>query len=90
MAALDLTQSHLSAFARGAYVYVVMRWSVSGSREIERLEYMARSLDHDQFLDGNQAEQLVNTAALTRPAMQSFPARAAGLKLPINWTALTR
>ena len=64
VAALELSQAHLPKFLRGAYVYVVTRWSVSGSREIERLEYMARSLDHDQLLDGNQAEQLVNTAAL--------------------------
>ena len=65
MAALELRQTHLPKFQRGAYVYVVMRWSVSGSREIERLEYMARSLDRDRLLDGDQAEQLVNIAALT-------------------------
>lgn len=64
VAALELHQKHLPKLQRGAYLYVVMRWSVSGSREIERLEYIVRSLDHDQVLDGNQAEQLVNTAAL--------------------------
>ena len=64
VAALELHQTHLPKFQRGAYVYVVMRWSVSGSREIERLEYMARSLDRDRLLDGDQAEQLVNMAAL--------------------------
>ena len=64
VAALELRQTHLPKFQRGAYVYVVMRWSVSGSREIERLEYMARSLDRDRLLDGDQAEQLVNIAAL--------------------------
>ena len=64
VAALELHQAHLPKFQRGAYVYVVMRWSVSGSREIERLEYMARSLDRDRLLDGDQAEQLVNMAAL--------------------------
>lgn len=64
VAALELRHAHLPKFQCGAYVYVVMRWSVSGSREIERLEYIVRSLDHDQLVDGNQAEQLVNTAAL--------------------------
>ncbi len=64
VAALQLRHAHLPKFQCGAYVYVVMRWSVSGSREIERLEYIVRSLDHDQLVDGNQAEQLVNTAAL--------------------------
>lgn len=64
VAALELSQTHLPQYRKGTYVYVVMRWSVSGSREIERLEYMARSLSHEELLDGNQAEQLVNTAAL--------------------------
>ncbi|MEZ5665358.1 MAG: helicase-related protein [Burkholderiaceae bacterium] len=64
VAALELHQTHLPKFQRGAYVYVVMRWSVSVRVEIERLEYMARSLDRDRLLDGDQAEQLVNMAAL--------------------------
>ena len=85
VAALELLQTHLPKFQRGAYVYVVMRWSVSGSREIERLEYIVRSLDHDQLLDGNQAEQLVNTAALKGDdwlgaADQIDPDRAAALQ----------
>ena len=85
VAALELLQIHLPKFQRGAYVYVVMRWSVSGSREIERLEYIVRSLDHDKLLDGNQAEQLVNTAALKGDdwlgaADQIDPDRAATLQ----------
>jgi hypothetical protein len=48
----------------GIYVYVVERWSISGSRDIERLEYRVRGLDQTTILEGEQAELLVNTAAL--------------------------
>jgi hypothetical protein len=48
----------------GVYVYVVERWTISGSRDIERLEYRVRGLDHTTILEGEQAELLVNTAAL--------------------------
>ena len=48
----------------GVYVYCVMRWSVSGSRDIERLEYLVRGLDNGIFIEGDDAELMVNTAAL--------------------------
>lgn len=48
----------------GDYVYVVSRWSFSGSREVERLEYAAKSLRDGRPLDGDLAERLVNLAAL--------------------------
>jgi superfamily II DNA or RNA helicase len=50
--------------AKGVYVYTVARWSVSGSREVERLEYVVHSLSNDAILDGDAAEALVNAAAL--------------------------
>jgi SNF2 family DNA or RNA helicase len=48
----------------GDYVYVVSRWSFSGSREVERLEYAAKSLETGRLVDGDRAERLVNLAAL--------------------------
>lgn len=51
------------AVPHGCYVYVVARWSISGSRDIERLEYRVRGLDHTSVIEGDQAELLVNTAA---------------------------
>ncbi len=49
---------------KGIYIYTVARWSVSGSREIERLEYVVHSLGNGVTLDGDSAEALVNVAAL--------------------------
>ena len=46
------------------YVYMVARWSFSGSRDIERLEYMAICLRDAKVLEGDLAESLVNKAAL--------------------------
>lgn len=54
----------LPSFQPGVYVYLVMRWSFSGTREIERLEYFAISLDTGRKIDGAEAERLVSTAAL--------------------------
>jgi superfamily II DNA or RNA helicase len=48
----------------GDYVYVVSRWSFSGSREVERLEYAAKSLQTGRMVDGDRAERLVNLTAL--------------------------
>jgi superfamily II DNA or RNA helicase len=48
----------------GDYVYVVSRWSFSGSREVERLEYAVKTLDTGSLIDGDKAERLVNLAAL--------------------------
>ena len=48
----------------GIYVFVVMRWMLSGSRDMERLEYRAVHLETDAALGGDQAEQFVNAAAL--------------------------
>jgi len=48
----------------GIYVYCVTRWSVSGSRDIERLEYLAKGLDNSLLIEGDGAESLVNAAAL--------------------------
>ncbi|EKD96931.1 MAG: hypothetical protein ACD_23C01181G0005 [uncultured bacterium] len=48
----------------GIYVFIVMRWMLSGSRDMERLEYRAVHLDTGAVLDGDQAEQFVNAAAL--------------------------
>ncbi|MCW5657116.1 MAG: DEAD/DEAH box helicase [Burkholderiaceae bacterium] len=48
----------------GIYVYVVMRWSLSGTRDLERLVYRVRCLEDDDVLEDDAAEALVNAAAL--------------------------
>lgn len=47
----------------GVYVYALARWSLSGSRDVERLEYVAKKLHDGTLIDGDLAEWLVNHAA---------------------------
>ena len=48
----------------GCYVFTVARWSFSGAQTTERLVYVVKMLGSDSPLDAEQAEQLVNQAAL--------------------------
>jgi superfamily II DNA or RNA helicase len=50
-------------FQPGVYVYALSRWTLSGSRDVERLEYVAKRLTDGALLDGDLAEWLVNKAA---------------------------
>jgi SNF2 family DNA or RNA helicase len=63
-AAIELPQAAVSAVEPGLYVYVVMRWTLSGSRDVERLVYQVRSVDPPRVLDDDLSELLINTAAL--------------------------
>ena len=45
-------------------MYAVQRWSVSGVRDIEQLEYAVKSYDDGTILNKEQAEKLVNIAAM--------------------------
>lgn len=48
----------------GTYVYLVIRWSFSGPRVVERLVYEARCVETGIVLSDDSAESLVNLAAL--------------------------
>jgi superfamily II DNA or RNA helicase len=50
-------------FQPGVYIYSLARWTLSGSRDVERLEYVAKRLSDGVLLDGDLAEWLVNKAA---------------------------
>ncbi len=50
-------------FQPGVYVYALARWTLSGSRDVERLEYVAKRLADGVLVDGDLAEWLVNKAA---------------------------
>lgn len=50
-------------FKPGVYVYALARWSLSGSRDVERLEYVVKRLRDGVLLDGDLAESLVNKTA---------------------------
>lgn len=64
VAAIELLSNLDTRQPPGVYVYCVMRWSVSGARDIERLEYLAKGMDQSITLSGDAAESLVNSAAL--------------------------
>ena len=53
-----------SSWACGVYVFCVMRWMLSGSRDSERLQYRAVHTASGVILDGDEAELFVNTAAM--------------------------
>ena len=48
----------------GAYVYALSRWTLSGSRDVERLEYVVKRLSDGALIDGDLAEWLVNKTAI--------------------------
>lgn len=53
-----------SKLSVGVYVFCVVRWSFSGAQTSERLIYAAKELSEDNLLLNDEAEQLVNQAAL--------------------------
>jgi len=64
VSATELSAHLLKGGMSGVFVFVIYRWTISGARDVERLEYRAVSLQQGDAIDGEQAEYLVNTAAL--------------------------
>lgn len=64
VSAVELDSKLLGDAGKGVFVYVVMRWSVTGARSIERLEYVVKDLDRNEIIENEQAEYIINTAAL--------------------------
>ena len=62
--AVQLAQSLVPEVVPGTYVFVVIRWTFSGPRDVERLVYEARCLETGAELDPDAAESLVNAAAI--------------------------
>ncbi len=62
--AVSVAADLIGDVTKGVYVFVVMRWMLSGSRDMERLEYRAVHLATGTVHDGDQAEQFINAAAL--------------------------
>lgn len=62
--AVRLPGSRARGVRPGTYVYVISRWTFSGPRDTERLIYEVRSLEDGKALDPDEAESLVNAAAL--------------------------
>ena len=56
---------HAAGFlSHGHYAYAISRWTLSGSRDLERLEYAAKNIESGAFLGGEDAERLINLAAM--------------------------
>jgi len=64
VAAAEVSSMHIKDIPAGTYVYAISRWSISGARDIERLEYAVKSVDTGKWLDNDVAESLVNTTAM--------------------------
>lgn len=64
VSAIEVQQGAVPEIAPGVYVYAITRWSVSGARDTERLEYSVAPLESQVALDEVQAEKLVNVAAM--------------------------
>lgn len=64
VSAIEVSAKLLPDFTVGEYIYVVSRWAISGSREIERLEYVLFDRNKNEPIFGDQAEKLVNVAAM--------------------------
>jgi superfamily II DNA or RNA helicase len=62
---IELPVNTISDFVAGIYVYAVARWTVTGARDVERLEYVVQRLDGGPLTTGELAEHLVNTAAMS-------------------------
>ena len=62
--AVTISSEFTDCLASGVYIFTVMRWMFSGSRDSERLQYRAVHLDSGATLDGDVAEKFVNAAAM--------------------------
>lgn len=62
--AVELSAGKAKGIEPGTYVYVVARWTFSGPRDVEKLVYAARCLETGAVLEDDEAEQLVNAAAM--------------------------
>ena len=64
VSATEMPASLLNQIEPGVFVFVIARWSISGARDIERLEYRAQRLDDSELMDEDNSEYLVNKVAL--------------------------
>lgn len=65
VSATELTAGIETNVSPGIYVYAIARWSITGARTMERLEFSALHLDSSQRLGADDAERLANAAALS-------------------------
>ena len=64
VSAVELHAHAVGTAPAGIYIYAVSRWTLSGSRDLERLEYAVYGIENGRQLRGEDAERLVNVAAM--------------------------
>jgi len=64
VSAVEINKLSIKEIKSGSYIYAIARWSISGARVIERLEYTAMDMGTGHWLDTEKAELLVNIAAM--------------------------
>ncbi len=64
VSAVELLANSTGTLPSGVYVYVISRWTLAGSRDLERLEYIVSAIDGSLQLRGEEAERIVNIAAM--------------------------
>jgi len=62
--AAEVSNMQIPEIKKGIYVYAISRWTVSGAKDIERMEYTVKSIDTNDWLDKDLAESLVNITAM--------------------------
>lgn len=63
VSALKVSSLKIKHDIYGVYVYAIQRWSVSGAKDIERLEYCLMPICGGSALESDDAELTVNSAA---------------------------
>lgn len=61
---ISISSEFVPTIKKGKYVFTVMRWIFSGSRDSEFLKYRAVHFDSGHILDGDEAEKFINIAAM--------------------------
>ncbi|TDT44571.1 SNF2 domain-containing protein [Halospina denitrificans] len=62
--AMEVPRIEVGQISNGVYVYAIARWSISGALDTERLSYVVKNLETMESLSSDDAEFVVNTAAL--------------------------
>jgi len=62
---VSLDQDRIHNFSTGTCVFSVERWSVRGTRDIEKLNYVVKKMDDQSgYLSEDEAEMLITTAGM--------------------------
>jgi len=62
---ISLDKDKIHNFSTGPYVFSIKRWSIHGTRDIEKLNYVVKKMDEQSdYLSEDEAETLITTAGM--------------------------